>query len=160
MNHSVFGRKLSRTSNERRRLFMELVREMIEHGSVQTTLAKAKAVQPLVEKMVTRAKDGTEHSRRQALKVIDDRKLTAQLFADAKTQFANRQSGFTRIIKLGMRRGDATEEAVLSFVDQKVVVEVVKPKKAVAKTEATVVEPKAPAAKPAAKKAVKTAAKK
>lgn len=129
MRHGVFGRKLSRTKNERRRLFQGLVREMIEHGSIKTTFAKAKAVQPLIEKLVTRAKKGSQHSLRQALRVIADRRLTAQLFADAKTQFASRSSGFTRIVKLGVRRGDATEEALLTFVDEKIVAEVVTPGK-------------------------------
>lgn len=126
MRHGMFGRALSRSANERRRLFMLLAREMIEHGTIRTTFAKAKAVQPLVEKLVTKAKDGSEHARRQAFKVLADRALTAKLFDDAKTQFAARNSGFTRVVKLGMRRGDATEEALLTFVDEKVVAEVVK----------------------------------
>lgn len=120
MRHNVFGRKLSRSANERRRLFQNLVREMIQHGKIKTTYAKAKAVQPLVEKLVTRAKGGSEHDRRRVLRVIDDRVLTSQLFSDAKTQFATRTSGFTRVVKLGMRRGDATEEALLMFVDEKI----------------------------------------
>lgn len=152
----MFGRALSRSANERRRLFMLLAREMIEHGAIRTTFAKAKAVQPLVEKLVTKAKVGNEHARRQVFQVIADRKLTAQLMDDAKTQFASRGSGYTRIVKLGMRRGDATEEALLMFVDTKVVAEVVKQPSAKGKVKSekleTKKETKKPAKKPAARK--------
>lgn len=117
MRHATFGRGLSRTVNERRRLFMILARELIEHGQITTTLAKAKAVQPLVEKLITRAKKGSESDRRLVFEVLADKKITAQLMDFAKTRFAKRTSGFTRIIKLGPRLGDATEEAMLSFVD-------------------------------------------
>ena len=126
MRHSVFGRKLSRTKNERRRLFAGLVRDVVLHNAVTTTVAKAKAVQPLLEKLVTKAKEGTENSRRAVEAVVTDRKIVSILFEDAKTRFANRTSGFTRIIKSGIRRGDSTDTAILSFVDEKVVVEVIK----------------------------------
>ncbi len=125
MRHSVFGRGLSRTKNERRRLLQGLARDVIVRGSIKTSLAKAKAVQPLVEKLVTLAKKG---SVREVEKVLASKDIEKLLNNDAKTRFANRNSGFTRIIKLGKRLGDATEEVLLQFVDVRVVAEVVKPK--------------------------------
>ena len=131
MRHAVFGKKLSRTKNERRRLFAGLVRDLILRNGITTTIAKAKAVQPLIEKLITKAREGSEVNRRRVDAVITDRKITAQLFDEAKTRFAARTSGFTRIIKLGKRKGDATDIALLSFVDEKVVVETIAPKKPV-----------------------------
>jgi len=116
MRHSVFGRKLSRTKNERRRLFQGLTRDLIIHGSIRTTLAKAKAVAPLVEKLVTLAKKG---SAKEVKKVLASKDIEKSLLADAKTRFAGRNSGFTRIIRLGKRQGDATEEVLFQLVDVK-----------------------------------------
>lgn len=126
MRHAVFGRKLSRTKNERRRLFQGLARDLIVHGAIRTTLAKAKAVQPLVEKLITKAKYGEHIDVVQIQRVLDTRQLTEQLLADAKTRFFGRTSGFTKIVKMGKRLGDAAEEVLLSFVDERVVAEVVK----------------------------------
>ncbi len=128
MRHSVFGRKLSRTKNERRRLFAGLIRDLLIHNRITTTLAKAKAVQPLIEKLMTKAREGSDANRRRVNAVLTDRQLTEKFFEEAKTRFSARQSGFTRIIKAGLKRGDATQTAILSFVDERVVVEVVKPK--------------------------------
>ena len=133
MRHRYFGRKLSRTKNERRRLLAGLARDVILHGTIRTTLARAKAVQPLVEKLVTKAKKGTDASRRKLLAVIDDKRVIDQLIADAKTRFANRNSGFTRIVRLGARVGDATEEVLFQFVDERVIAEVIVPKNVKAK---------------------------
>ncbi|MEK7141294.1 MAG: 50S ribosomal protein L17 [Patescibacteria group bacterium] len=133
MRHSVFGRQLSRDKNERRRLLQGLARDLIHHGLVRTTLAKAKAVQPLIEKLVTSAKKsfggGSRRSaspQQQVRKVLSDKVTEQLLMADAGTRFAARQSGFTRIVKLGPRIGDNAEEVMLQFVDERVVVEVVK----------------------------------
>ena len=126
MRHSYFGRKLKRTKNERRRLFQGLVRELILRGSLRTTLAKAKAVQPLAEKLVTLAKKGSD---REVEKQLASKYTEKQLMDDAKTRFAQRKSGFTRIIRLGKRLGDSTEEVLLQFVDERVKTEVVKPVK-------------------------------
>ena len=107
MKHRVFGRKLGRNKDERRRLFTKLVRAIFEKGRIRTTLAKAKAVQPMVEKHVTRAK---------ASKTAGGR-------------FAARSSGYTRIVKLGKRSGDAAEMVFLEFVDpEPAKIEVIKPK--------------------------------
>lgn len=96
---------------------MILARSLIQHGAMRTTLAKAKAVQPLVEKLITRAKKGKESDRRLVFRVLGDKTITATLMDFAKTRFASRTSGFTRIVKLDPRAGDATEEGMLSFVD-------------------------------------------
>lgn len=135
MKHSYFGRKLSRTKNERRHLLAGLARDLLHRGIIKTTLAKAKAVQPLIEKLITQAKKGTENNRRLVLKTLVDRKLTAELFGAVKTRFNNRSSGFTRIVKLGQRRGDAAEEVLLSFVDAPVATQLMPPASTKIKTE-------------------------
>lgn len=116
MRHAVFGRKLSRTKNERRRLLQGLARELIRRGSLRTTLAKAKAVQPMVEKLITCAKQGGSGAKDAVKRVLSDKETEKLLLADAGTRFAARGSGFTRIVKLGPRRGDAAEEVMLQFV--------------------------------------------
>lgn len=128
MRHSVFGRKLSRTKNERRRLLQGLVRDLLVHGSITTSLSKAKAAQPMIEKLITKAKNGSQASLNQMEKVLASKDLEKELLADAKTRFGTRTSGFTRIVHLGQRLGDATEEVLFQLVDEKVKVEVVKPK--------------------------------
>ncbi len=128
MRHSVFGRKFSRTKNERRRLLQGLVRDLLIHGTIRTSLPKAKAAQPMIEKLITKAKNGSQASINQIGKVLANKDIESALRADAKTRFGNRNSGFTRIIHLGMRKGDATEEVLFQLVDEKVKIEVVKPK--------------------------------
>lgn len=118
-------RKLSRTKNERRRLFQGLVRDLIVRGSVKTTVAKAKSARPIAEKLITLAKKG---SAREVEKQLASKDIEKKLFEDVKTKFANRTSGFTRIIRLGKRLGDATEEVLLQFVDEMPVVKPVKKK--------------------------------
>lgn len=127
MRHSYFGKKLSRTSNERQSLFRNQMRSMVIHGAIKTTKTKAIAVRSDVERLITKAKKGTDAMRRDVLATLADRKLTDQLMEMAKTQFSSRDSGYTRIVKLGTRRGDATETVLLSFVDERVVAEVVVP---------------------------------
>ncbi len=138
MRHSVFGRKLSRTKNERRRLFAGLMRDLILHGRITTSLAKAKAIQPDIEKLITKAKVGTDAKKRLMTAVLTDRTLTAMLVDDAKTRFAGRNSGYTRIIKLGKRKSDATDLVVLEFVDEKIVAEVIAPPSEAKKAETSV----------------------
>lgn len=118
MRHAYFGRKLSRTKNERRRLFQGLARELFKHGEIQTSLAKAKAVQPLVEKLITLAKRSGQQGKIKILQVLADKNLTKRLLDEAKTRFSSRSSGFTRIVKLGIRQGDGTQKALLGFVDK------------------------------------------
>lgn len=124
---------------------MVLVRELIARGQIKTTLAKAKAVQPIVEKLITKAKRGTASDRRQMYKVLADPTTVQALLTWGKIRFASRTSGFTRIIKLGTRAGDASEEVLFSFVDPAPAVvpqpkvekpKVVKAKKVIKKTPA------------------------
>jgi large subunit ribosomal protein L17 len=129
MRHSYFGKKLSRSKNERRRLLQNLARDLFIHGKIKTTLAKAKAVQSLVEKLITNAKKSTNAGTNQVRKVLADKKSVDLLLSDVKTRFASRNSGYTRIIKLGTMRSDAATEVLISFVDEKVVSEVVVEKK-------------------------------
>lgn len=117
MLHGIFGRKLKRNKDQRRRLFMQLAREMFDHGRVKTTLAKAKAVQPLVEKLITKAKSASSADVREIKKTLSEKKAEDQLLEMAKTRFMKRTSGFTRIIKLGKRTGDSSEMVFMEFVD-------------------------------------------
>lgn len=129
MRHSVFGRKLSRTKNERRRLLQGLARDLIFRGTIRTTISKAKAVAPLVEKLITHAKKNGAGSLIAIKRILSNKETEELLFADAGTRFKARGSGFTRIVRLGPRVGDAAEEVLLQFVDERVVAEVVKPPK-------------------------------
>lgn len=161
MKHGYFGRKLGRNKDERRRLFMILTRSLIGSGRVRTTIAKAKAIQPMVEKLITKAKSGESGALRKASMVLADNDAYKQLLEMAKERFAKRTSGFTRIVKLGTRLGDASEMVYLEFVDSAPVKE--QPKKTANKgekevQEAEVVtdEPKTPAKKTKSEKKVKT----
>ncbi len=129
MHHKVFGKKLSRNTNERKNLLRNLMRSLIIHGKIKTTKAKAQASRSEVERLITKAKKGTEFMRRQVLSALGDRIIVDQLMEMAKTQFSGRNSGYTRIVKLGMRSGDASEMVLLSFVDEKVEAEVIAPAK-------------------------------
>lgn len=164
MLHGVFGRKLKRNKDQRRRLFMQLSREMFMHGRVKTTIAKAKAVQPLVEKLVTKAKGATNADIMEIKKSMSDAAAEKQLLEMAKTRFSKRTSGFTRIVKLGKRMGDSSEMVFLEFVDAAPVKEVKAEKadkapKAAEKSakvqEAEVVEEEAPKKTTKAKKVTK-----
>jgi len=104
-----------------------LVRDLLIHGTIKTSLPKAKAAQPIIEKLITKAKDGSRVSLNQIEKVLASKDIESALIADAKTRFGNRTSGFTRIIHLGNRLGDSTEEVLFQLVDEQVKVEVVKP---------------------------------
>ncbi len=152
MRHAYFGRKLHRTTNERQQLFRNLLRALIAHGSIKTTIAKAKSVVPAMEKLITKAKSGTEAAKRELFADLGGDKQSTQMLLDmAKTRFAARSSGYTRLVKLGSRQGDAAEMVELSFVDAPIVIE---PKKEIVKKKAE--------AKPekAAKKVVKKPTKK
>ncbi|MCK4337728.1 MAG: 50S ribosomal protein L17 [Candidatus Aminicenantes bacterium] len=117
MRHLVKGKKLQRDSAQRRALFRSQVTSFLEKERIQTTLAKAKAVRPLAEKMITLAKRNTLHTRRQALSFIYKRDVVKKLFKDIGPRFMERPGGYTRIIKVGPRAGDGAEMAVLELVD-------------------------------------------
>lgn len=128
MKHGYFGRKLGRNKDERRRLFMILTRSLIEAGRVRTTFAKAKAIQPMVEKLITKAKSGTSGALNKVSGVLSDADSYKKLLEMAKARFGGRTSGYTRIVKLGTRLGDASEMVFLEFVDAAPVTEKAKPK--------------------------------
>lgn len=127
MRHNVYGAKLSRTKNERRRLFQGLVKDLIKHGIIETSLAKAKAIQPMVDKLITKAKQGKTGQFRTVQRTLADKDIAKLFLSEIQTRFINRSSGFTRIIRVGQQIGDATEQVRLQFVDERVVTEIVSP---------------------------------
>ncbi len=111
------NRKLGRTSSHRKALFRNQLASLIEHERIVTTLIKAKELRPIAEKIVTLGKKGTLHARRNAGKLLGSDDLLRKLFDDVAPRFADRPGGYTRIVKLGNRRGDGAEMAILEFVD-------------------------------------------
>jgi large subunit ribosomal protein L17 len=116
MGHKISGRKLARSSGYRRALNRNLVTDLLNYEKIQTTEAKAKRVRSLAEKMVTLGKEGSLHSRRQALAFIFSEDVTDKLFDELATRYAERSGGYTRIIKLGPRQGDGAEMVQLELV--------------------------------------------
>jgi large subunit ribosomal protein L17 len=112
----MVNRKLGRTASHRLALFRNQLASLIEHERIATTLPKAKELRPLIEKLVTLGKNDSVHARRQAARMVADETLIAKLFDTLGPRFAERPGGYTRIIKLGQRRGDAAEMALLEFV--------------------------------------------
>jgi large subunit ribosomal protein L17 len=117
MRHQKIRHKLSRDSAHRKALLMNLSKELIDHERIETTEAKAKAVKPHVEKLITLAKRDDLHARRQALSALAQDKFTVhKLFVDIAPRYAQRPGGYTRILKLGPRRSDATEMVLIELV--------------------------------------------
>lgn len=121
MRHLRKGRKLNRMAAHRHAMYRNLVTSLVEHESIQTTEVKAKAVRPLAERMITLAKRGDLHDRRQALRVIRSREMVNKLFDVIAPRYVDRNGGYTRVVKLGERRGDGTSMAVLQLVGTRVV---------------------------------------
>ncbi len=117
MRHARKGRKLGRDSAHRKALYANLACSLIEHGRIKTTEAKAKAVKPYAEKMITLGRRGDLHARRQALAELRTQEIVHKLFADIAPRMADRPGGYTRIIKIGHRPGDAAEMVYLELVD-------------------------------------------
>jgi len=117
MRHQKKTVKLGRTAEHRKALLANQVCSLIEHQRIKTTLAKAKAVRPLAEKMVTLGKNGSLHARRTALAVLRQRDAVKKLFDDIAPRSADRKGGYTRIIKLGQRKSDSAAVAFLEWVD-------------------------------------------
>ena len=117
MRHRRAGKKLGRDSAHRKALYSNLAGALIEHGRIKTTEAKAKAVKPFAEQMITLGKRGDLHARRLALAELRSQDVVHQLFADVAPRFADRPGGYTRIVKLGPRFGDAAEMVYLELVD-------------------------------------------
>jgi len=130
MRHQKKTVKLGRTAEHRKALLANQVCSLIEHQRIKTTLAKAKAVRPLAEKMVTLGKNGSLHARRTALAVLRQKDAVKKLFDDIAPRSASRRGGYTRIIKLGQRKSDSAAVAFLEWVDApEVVVEETTPAK-------------------------------
>src|SRR3954452_8880850 len=123
MRHQKKTIKLGRTAEHRKALLANQVCSLIEHQRIKTTLAKAKAVRPLAEKMVTLGKNGSLHARRTALAVLRQKDAVKKLFEDIAPRSATRNGGYTRIVKLGARKSDAAPIAFIEWVDAPVVVE-------------------------------------
>ena len=121
MRHQRAGKKLGRDSAHRKALYANLAGALIEHGRIKTTEAKAKAVKPLAEQMITLGRRGDLHARRQATAFLRSRDVVHRLFADVAPLFKDRPGGYTRIVKLGPRPGDAAEMAYLELVDEEYV---------------------------------------
>jgi large subunit ribosomal protein L17 len=118
MRHGVSGRKFDRPGDERRALLRGLVGDLMRHERLKTTEAKAKEVRPIAERMITLGKTGTLHARRQALAYINDKDVVKKLFEEIAPRFSERPGGYTRIIKLGPRKGDGSAMAQLELVER------------------------------------------
>ncbi len=117
MRHQKTRHKLSRSAAHRKSLLANLCKEVIEHERIKTTEAKAKAVKPELEQLITLAKRGDLHARRQALSALaQDKFAVHKLFVDVAPRYADRPGGYTRILKLGPRRSDATEMVFIELV--------------------------------------------
>ena len=117
MRHHRSGRKLGRDSAHRRALYANLAGQLIQHGRIRTTEAKAKAVRPIAEKMITLGRRGDLAARRQAIAYLRSQDVVHTLFADVAPRFAERPGGYSRIVKLGPRAGDSAEMVYLELVD-------------------------------------------
>jgi len=129
MRHQKKTIKLGRTAEHRKALLANQVCSLIEHERIKTTLAKAKAVRPLAERMVTLGKNGSLHARRTALAVLRQKNAVKKLFDSIAPRSADRPGGYTRIVKLGPRRSDSASIAFLEWVDAAPVTEEKEPKK-------------------------------
>ena len=117
MRHGKIGRKLGRKKANRNALMMNLASSLIKHKKIKTTDAKAKELRRYIEPLVTFAKKGDIHSRRQVLKKIHQKKIVHELFDKIGPRFSNRNGGYTRIIKLGFRDNDCAPMSLIEFVD-------------------------------------------
>lgn len=116
MRHRHAGKLLGRSYEHRKALYRNLMIALIEHRRITTTLAKAKAVQPEIEKLITLARQDTPHTRRMVLSKLDSKAAMRMVFATIPQTYGERQSGFTRVVKIGPRHGDGAEMAVIELV--------------------------------------------
>ena len=123
MRHQKKTIKLGRTADHRKALLANQVCSLIEHQRIKTTLAKAKAVRPLAERMVTLGKNGSIHARRRAFATLRQKNAVKKLFEDIAPRSAERNGGYTRIVKLGQRKSDSAQMAFIEWVDMAEVVE-------------------------------------
>ena len=117
MRHRKKGKKIGRTSSHRKRTLQALSNALIENKRITTTVAKAKALRPFVEPLITRAKEDTQHNRRQVFRHLQNKEAIQELFDEVSERVGNRPGGYTRVIKLGQRSGDGAELALVELVD-------------------------------------------
>ncbi len=116
MAHRIAGRRLGRSGSHRLAMFRNQVTDLLRHGKIVTTEAKAKEVRSIAEKVITLGRQGTVHARRRALRVVSDKDVVKKLFDDLGPRYADRPGGYTRITKLGPRQGDGASMAQLELV--------------------------------------------
>ena len=116
MRHNVMGRRLSRSTKQRKSLFRNLATELFRHNRIKTTEAKAKSIQPIAERLITLARRGDLHARRLAARELHDPAVLQKLFDEIGPEMEGRSGGYTRIYKLGPRRGDAANMALIEIV--------------------------------------------
>ncbi|HAK88080.1 MAG: 50S ribosomal protein L17 [Nitrospirae bacterium GWC2_46_6] len=117
MRHKLAGSNFNRTANQRKALLRGLVSSLIEHQRIETTLAKAKAIRGITEKMVTFGKRGDLHAKRMVMSYIPNRAVVAKLFSDVAPRFADRNGGYLRIVQTRQRVNDRAPMAIIEFVD-------------------------------------------
>ena len=118
MRHGVAGRKLGVTSSHRLAMFRNLAVALLKHEQITTTLPKAKELRPVAEKLITLGKRGGLHARRQAFAELRDERIVAKLFTSLADRYKTRAGGYTRVLKAGVRYGDAADMAVIELVDR------------------------------------------
>jgi large subunit ribosomal protein L17 len=116
MRHRAKGRQLSRTASHKKALLNNMASSLFQHGGIVTTQAKAKELRPFAERLITLARRGDLHARRQVERKIKDREVLSRLFAEIGPRFASRPGGYTRILKLGFRPGDGAEVARIELL--------------------------------------------
>lgn len=116
MRHRIAGRKLSRPTAHRMSMLRTAVTDLLRHETLQTTDAKAREIRRMAEKIITRGKTNTLHSRRLAAAVLRDKKVLSKLFDELGTRYEDRPGGYTRIVKLGSRKGDAAPMAIIELM--------------------------------------------
>jgi large subunit ribosomal protein L17 len=117
MRHHRSGKKLGRDASHRKALYANLAGALIQHGRIKTTVTKAKAVRPIAEQMITLGRRGDLHARRQAMAFLRSQEVVHRLFAEVAPRFAGREGGYSRIVRIGPRPGDAAEMAFLELID-------------------------------------------
>ncbi|MEX0582068.1 MAG: 50S ribosomal protein L17 [Sneathiella sp.] len=120
MRHRKSGRKLNRTSAHRKAMFANMAASLIKHEQIQTTLPKAKELRPIVEKLITLGKRGGLHARRQALAQLNEKSAVDKIFSTLSERYAERNGGYTRVLKAGFRTGDAAPMGVIELIDRDV----------------------------------------
>ncbi len=120
MRHRKQGRRLNRSWAHRKAMFSNMANALIKHEQIRTTLPKAKELRPVVERLITLAKRGDLHARRQAFARLRDDAMVGKLFSTLRERYADRPGGYTRVLKAGFRKGDMAPMALIEFVDRDV----------------------------------------